>query len=167
MTSPLPVVFIVGHIVSTPRNAFVWFFPTIFLSWPRHLLCFFPCEFNLLSKSILCIPPCQLQSMHWSHLFTTLCCVAAKIIGHVSSQIHPSCSSFKFHPQFCGHAVNIHLFCGLIFENSRLLCILRIVWYHFLLPLFLMCHSFCLRARSCSVPLVLDCISNSPRQNQQ
>ena len=60
VTSPLPVVFIVGPILSTPRNAFVWFFPTIFLSWLWHLLCFFPCEFNLLSKSILCIPPCQL-----------------------------------------------------------------------------------------------------------
>ena len=44
---------------------------------------------------------------------------------------------------------------------SRLLCIPRIVRYHILLPLFLTCPSFCQRARSCSVPLVLDCISNS------
>ena len=56
----------------------------------------------------------------------------------------------------------ISLFCGLIFENSRLLCILRIVRYHILPPLFLTCPSFCQRAWSCSVPLVLDCISNSP-----
>ena len=56
----------------------------------------------------------------------------------------------------CQHS----LFCGLIFENSRLLCILRIVRYHILLPLFLTCPLFCQRAWSCSVPLVLDCISN-------
>ena len=70
-------------------------------------------------------------------------------------------SNFIIHNFVVTFSTFVSLFCGLIFQNSRLLCIPRIVWYHFLLPLFLTCPLFCQRARSCSVPLVLDCISNS------